>query len=931
MPSDEQHMSKSPSLSALNNLQKPSDFNHINHSFSDTEDELDMNMKQEVKEEIKLEPIEKRDSPMFFVPLKPLQPSAPPVILGETKVKKPRLNSVQSNENGSKNVLAVCTPLANNVIDSAVQIKEEDLIVHHQPQYQNIQEQKPPVLVTTSIVKAEKPLAEKSRNFINVANYTPTKPLKAATLSDLEGIDMMHLPVDLDDSGHIDILTDISDVKQELMQETHLCFLSLIRDIFCSTQDHRTTIENLRSKVSVWLANPITALNDWFSQADSWLALLPSAVHFLAGEFLDQPEEFVPYLEYKANLQIYQWIGAGRDSDQHLRPLCEYWLKRRNEMGTKPPPKHQTEPGSIKSKHSNSSLDLEESLSNSGNSTERLASPPPPRCPTSWMVNKASAAEIAEFREQERKRFENPHLSFTYRMHGFESVVGPVKGIYTQIPALTKARGHNMLTADRPNFVTILTLVRDATARLPNGEGTRADICELLKSSQYICPSAAETVLQTIVSGALDRMHTEHDPCVRYDTKRKIWIYLHRGRTEEEFERMHQQFQGVSKHKKQNSRKIKTKLTSSKSPTPKRIESSVDSLNEIASPGTPPAAMPKKKLISNPAASPAIAVIPNNQSATAIKVQAIGAPTIQLAQNQQPVIITTVPPMPALSSIQNPGIVHSVTLPPLLNKIVQKKTFVKPELVPIKPDNAEIIDVEASLDVHATPIPVKKTTKQSIVKQVQPMPSLVMDKGQKLTNKNIVKPVVSILSSSTTTPIKVSTPSGIQTVHVSAAHQALSKPTIATILTSANNQSVLASSNQNRPQSPLRKVVQKAPPPLIAQSTPTSHGFVTIPISMSKTNQQIKQLQAVVTTMASSKIQKAALPALTSTAVPRMSLLQAQQPINKTIVRNTTPVPGGKSLISPTAANNLALQQQIQSQQVWRARFSLLCFYFKRT
>lgn len=410
----------------------------------------------------------------------------------------------------------------------------------------------------------------------------------------LDGIDIMHLPVDLDDSGgNIDILSDI-DMKPELIRETHACFLSLIRDIFCSTPDHRTTAENLRDRVSTWLANPLTALNDWFGEADSWLDLLTSAIHFLAGEFIDQPDEFVPYVEYKAQLNIYQWIGAGRDNDQHLQPLCEYWLSRRNEMGTKPPPKNaaQTESSRGKSpraltqshvqvrnpsRNHTFDIDFEDSLSSGGgggsginsSSFERIASPPPPRYPTDWTVQKETADEIHEFREQERRRFDSPHLSFTYRMHGYESVVGPVKGIYTQIPALTKARGHNMLTADRPNFVTILTLVRDATARLPNGEGTRADICELLKSSQYISSTAAESVLQTIVSGALDRMHTEHDPCVRYDAKRKIWIYLHRNRTEEEFDRMHQQYQGHSKHKKQTTRKnksLKGSATLSKSP-----------------------------------------------------------------------------------------------------------------------------------------------------------------------------------------------------------------------------------------------------------------------------------------------------------------------------------------------------------------------------
>ena len=41
--------------------------------------------------------------------------------------------------------------------------------------------------------------------------------------------------------------------------------------------------------------------------------------------------------------------------------------------------------------------------------------------------------------------------------------------------------------------------------------------------------------MNTVVSGALDRLHYEKDPCVKYDIGRKLWIYLHRHRTQEEF------------------------------------------------------------------------------------------------------------------------------------------------------------------------------------------------------------------------------------------------------------------------------------------------------------------------------------------------------------------------------------------------------------
>lgn len=41
--------------------------------------------------------------------------------------------------------------------------------------------------------------------------------------------------------------------------------------------------------------------------------------------------------------------------------------------------------------------------------------------------------------------------------------------------------------------------------------------------------------INVVVSGALDRLHSEKDPCVKYDVNRKLWIYLHRSRSEEEF------------------------------------------------------------------------------------------------------------------------------------------------------------------------------------------------------------------------------------------------------------------------------------------------------------------------------------------------------------------------------------------------------------
>ena len=92
-----------------------------------------------------------------------------------------------------------------------------------------------------------------------------------------------------------------------------------------------------------------------------------------------------------------------------------------------------------------------------------------------------------------------------------------------------------MLVPGRPAGITILTLVRDAVSRLPNGEGTRTDIVELLKDSQYLVSDLDGGSLTTTVSGALDRLQNEPDSSVRFDNSKKIWIYLHRDRTADDF------------------------------------------------------------------------------------------------------------------------------------------------------------------------------------------------------------------------------------------------------------------------------------------------------------------------------------------------------------------------------------------------------------
>ncbi|KAG4945303.1 hypothetical protein AAZX31_15G041900 [Glycine max] len=139
------------------------------------------------------------------------------------------------------------------------------------------------------------------------------------------------------------------------------------------------------------------------------------------------------------------------------------------------------------------------------------------------------------FRKEEVLRYSIPDRAFSYTAaDGKKSIVAPLRRCGGK--PTSKARDHFMLKRDRPPHVTILCLVRDAAARLPGSIGTRADVCTLIRDSQYIVEDVSDAQINQVVSGALDRLHYERDPCVQFDGERKLWVYLHREREEEDFE-----------------------------------------------------------------------------------------------------------------------------------------------------------------------------------------------------------------------------------------------------------------------------------------------------------------------------------------------------------------------------------------------------------
>ncbi|MEE6510946.1 hypothetical protein FKM82_031300 [Ascaphus truei] len=402
----------------------------------------------------------------------------------------------------------------------------------------------------------------------------------------------------------------MEDVKPALpFNEISVSFFCLLLDILMV--EGPSSLPLLEDKVSDWQSSPASTLNSWFSAAPNWCDLVHPALLYLSGECKGASSSFAPFVDFREKTQQWKCI--------ELVALFHLWLETKDQMFSK---------------------DNEDSID---------ASTPVPRVRTDYIVRSSSGEEKRVFQEQERHRYSQPHKAFTFRLHGFESVVGPVKGVFDKETSLNKAREHSLLRSDRPAYVTILSLVRDAAARLPNGEGTRAEICELLKDSQFLAPDVTSAQVTTVVSGALDRLHYEKDPCVKYDIGRKLWIYLHRDRSEEEFEKIHQAQAAAAKAKKALQQKPKppAKMKSSSkecsiklSGTPEAGQLNLNDSSMPPTPGTP-----------GTPTTPVLQTTPMSPSTSATVSKMVANTVAEPPKPSQSVLLVSSPTMPQLSTL----------------------------------------------------------------------------------------------------------------------------------------------------------------------------------------------------------------------------------------------------------------------------------------
>ncbi|NXJ71750.1 NFRKB protein, partial [Rostratula benghalensis] len=419
----------------------------------------------------------------------------------------------------------------------------------------------------------------------------------------------------------------LSSVKEEPLEEMKPClgineisssfFFLLLEILFL---EGPATLSVLEDKVLDWQSYPASALNSWFSFAPNWSELVLPALQYLTGDSRDVPSSFSPYVEFKEKTQQWKLLGSCQDHEKELAALFQLWLETKDQSFFK----------------------------ENEDSSDAM---PVPRVRTDYVVRPSTGEEKRVFQEQERYRYSQPHKAFTFRMHGFESVVGPVKGVFDKETSLNKAREHSLLRSDRPAYVTILSLVRDAAARLPNGEGTRAEICELLKDSQFLAPDVTSAQVNTVVSGALDRLHYEKDPCVKYDIGRKLWIYLHRDRSEEEFERIHQAQAAAAKAKKALQQKPKppAKMKSgSKESSAKALPSSTSEPGQLS---LSDSSMPPTPVTPVTPTAPALPATPISPPPVSVVSKSVSSAGSEPAKPSQSVLLVSSPTMPQLGTL----------------------------------------------------------------------------------------------------------------------------------------------------------------------------------------------------------------------------------------------------------------------------------------
>ncbi|XP_078493461.1 nuclear factor related to kappa-B-binding protein [Ciona intestinalis] len=273
--------------------------------------------------------------------------------------------------------------------------------------------------------------------------------------------------------------------KQDVSNKTRTktmpaCFFELIRDVIKLSTDK--TLTSVKQLVADWSVSSEASRYHWTTKRPDWSKSVESALQFMACPHNDRDEtkNFHPVvIESNGSWRLIPFTNG--NARKILSNMCRVWMNE--EIG--------------------------------------------------------SSFDDLSFHSQERHRYKTPHRAYVYTINGKRYVVPPVKGSSGLIKQGRTAREHCLLKSERPHQVTLLALTRDAVARMDGGSGTRNDVCNLVRESQYLTDVVSDAQINAAVSGALDRLHYEDDPCVKFDASKRAWLYLHSARSIQELERVH--------------------------------------------------------------------------------------------------------------------------------------------------------------------------------------------------------------------------------------------------------------------------------------------------------------------------------------------------------------------------------------------------------
>ena len=177
---------------------------------------------------------------------------------------------------------------------------------------------------------------------------------------------------------------------------------------------------------------------------NGWTLLTQYALELLV-------EQRLVVVDFKQGTPVYSWQGQGKDTDVLLQELSSNWLQQQQQQHQQQDNNTSEEKIDVESSSElndsfvlssqDSRLPLGSGLDLGDDASDHISSSffdsndviHPPRSITSWSVRPSTPEERASYQEQERVRYSLPHKAFTFRQHGYESIVGPVKGIHNHV------------------------------------------------------------------------------------------------------------------------------------------------------------------------------------------------------------------------------------------------------------------------------------------------------------------------------------------------------------------------------------------------------------------------------------------------------------------------------------------------------------------